>query len=96
MSLLAVVPRQRNQNVEERLQAAYSNDFSLSSTCFIVDDEAFTGDVARKIGLTGGHRVASSSGAAFELGGGYSGHATGSLWEWLRKHEEKLYKTVAI
>ena len=95
MSLFAVVPRQPNQDVEERLRAAYPNNFSLSSTCFIVDDEAFSIDVARKIGLTGGHRVASSSGAVFELGGGYSGHTTGSLWEWLRKHEENLYGFVA-
>ena len=84
MKSYAVLLRERNATIAQRIRDAYDDDerFELSSTVFFVADSAMTRDVARKVGLKGADRVPNASGLVTRVST-YSGWTVSSLWEWL-------------
>ena len=88
MSVFAMVLREPNQQVLDRLDAEYPDNFQLSPTFAVVSSDELTQSVATKVGIKGENQVQGVSGAVFILQGAYSGYTDRSLWEWLRKHED--------
>jgi len=79
----AVILRQPNRAVEERIQDAFpKHRFELSSTVhFVAAEGAITADIARKVGLKGGDRITNASGLVLRVTA-YSGWTDSALWEW--------------
>ena len=88
MSVFAIVLKEPDQQVLDRLDAAYPDNFRLSETFALVCSDELTEKVAKKVGLKGKDRIPDGSGAVFRLRGTYSGYTTRSLWEWLEEHED--------
>ena len=88
MSVFAVVLREPNQQVLDRLDAEYPDNFQLSRTFAVVSSDELSQSVATKVGIKGENRAPGVSGAVFILQGAYSGYTDRSLWEWLGKHED--------
>lgn len=87
MPVFAVVLREPNQQVLDRVDEEYPDSFRLSSTFVVVASDDLTEQVATKAGIKGDGQAPDVSGAVFLLGGPYAGFTTRSLWEWLGRHE---------
>ena len=88
MPVFAIVLREPNQQVLDRVDAEYPDNFRLSATFSVVASDELSETVATKVGIKGKDQAPDVSGAVFMLRGPYSGYTTRSLWEWLGKHEE--------
>ena len=88
MSVFAIVLKEPNEQVLERLEVEYPDNFRLGRTFALVRSDELTEKVAKKVGIKGKDRVPDVSGAVFMLRGTYSGYTVRSLWEWLEKHED--------
>ena len=87
MPVFAIVLREPNQQVLDRIDAEYPNHFHLSPTFSVVSSNDLTESVAMKAGIKGENQARDASRAVFMLQGSYSGYTTRSLWEWLGRHE---------
>ena len=88
MPVFAIALRESNQQVLDRIDAEYPDNFRLSPTFSVVSSSDLTENVAVKAGIKGENQVPDVSGAVFMLQGAYSGYTTRSLWEWLGRHED--------
>lgn len=88
MPVFAIVLREPNPQVLERIEAEYPDNFHLSPTFSVVSSSDLTENVAKKAGIKGENQAEDVSGAVFMLQGAYSGYTTRSLWEWLGRHED--------
>ena len=88
MPVFAVVLKEPNQQVLDRVDEEYPDNFRLSPTFSVVSSDDLSENVAIKAGIKGENQVPEASGAVFMLRGSYSGYTTRSLWEWLGRHEE--------
>lgn len=90
MSVFAVVLRESNSEVTERLKEAYPGFYKLNETFFLVEGSSLAETVAESVGIKGDDRIESASGVVFRLNNiAYSGFTVRSLWDWLQMTEEK-------
>ena len=87
MPVFAIVLKEPNQQVLDRVDAEYPDSFNLSPTFSVVRSSDLTESVAVKVGIKGENKAQDVNGAVFLLQGAYSGYTTRSLWEWLERHE---------
>lgn len=88
MAIFAVVLKQPNQNVRERLAAEYPDHYQLSDTFSLVESGELAETIAIKAGIKGESQAPDVSGVVFRLGRAYSGYTTRSLWEWLGARQD--------
>ena len=88
MPVFAIVLKEPNQQVLDRVDEEYPDNFRLSPTFAVVSSDDLSENVAIKAGIKGENQAPEASGAVFMLRGPYSGYTTRSLWEWLGRHEE--------
>ena len=87
MPVFAIVLKEPNQQVLDRVDKEYPGSFRLSPTFAMVSSDELSERVATKVGIKGENQAPEASGAVFMLRGAYSGYTTRSLWEWLGRHE---------
>ena len=87
MPVFAIVLKEPNQQVLDRVDAEYPDSFNLSPTFSVARGGDLTESVAVKVGIKGENKARDAGGAAFLLQGSYSGYTTRSLWEWLERDE---------
>ena len=85
MALHAIILRDESNEVVERIEKHYPENYAINATCFFVRTGDISDKVAVNVGIKGDDRVDDSSGAVFKLNGAYSGHTSRSLWEWLEE-----------
>ena len=90
MSIFAVVLREPNAPVKERVEQYYPNHFPLSDTFFLVDSDTIAETVAAKTGIKGEEQVKNASGVVFKLNSGYAGFTARALWDWLKVHKDNM------
>ena len=90
MSVFAVVLREPNEEVRNRLKAEYPGHYRLSPTFALVPADEVSEDIAIKVGIKGDERARNVSGVVFKLQDAWSGYTTQSLWEWLKSHREEF------
>ena len=89
MPVFAVVLRDPNHEVEQRLLDKYPGSFQFTETVFLVQANGIPDAVAKDVGIKGDDRIATASGAVFRLDGAYSGYTTRALWDWLKQADEQ-------
>lgn len=87
MPVFAIVLKEPNQQVLDRVDKEYPDNFRLNPTFWVVSSDDLSEKVAIKAGIKGEDPAPEASGAVFMLRGPYSGYTTRSLWEWLGRHE---------
>ena len=88
MSIHIVLLTKRNADVAARIQTAYPGHHQVTDTCYLMQSQQITQDVAINVGIKGQNRVEGAVGVVFKLNGAYSGYASRALWEWLGQAEE--------
>ena len=90
MAVFAVVLKEANGSVSERLERAYPDHFRLSPTFAMVVADDVAQRVAEKVGIKGDGRISNASGVVFRLTSHYSGYTDRGLWDWIDKHKTNL------
>ena len=88
MSVFAIVLKEPNEQVLERLEVEYPDNFRLGRTFALVRSDDLTDKVAKKAGIKGRDGIPDVSVALFMLRGTYCGYTDRSLWEWSERHED--------
>ena len=85
MNTFAVMPREPDARTRDGLNEKYesTNVYRINDVTFLVRTKQLAEDVSRAAGIKG-----FISGVVFKLNRSYAGHASRSLWEWLREDEE--------
>lgn len=88
MNTFAVMPREPDARTRDGLNEKYesTNVYRINDVTFLVRTKQLAEDVSRAAGIKGEERFI--SGVVFKLNRSYAGHASRSLWEWLREDEE--------
>ena len=89
MPIFAVVLNKPNTEVDRRLRERYPDNFSLSDTFYLVQDQTIAENITVALGIKGDGRIESARGVVFRLNGAYSGYSTRALWDWLQQAEAK-------
>ena len=90
MSVFAVVLREPNPAIKERVERYYPSHFPLSDACFLVASDTIAETVAVKTGIKGEEQAEKASGVVFKLNSGYAGFTTRALWDWLKVNGDNL------
>ena len=90
MSIFAVVLREPNPSIKERVEKYYPDHFPMNDTFFLVARGGIAETVAVKTGIKGEDQAENASGAVFKLNEGYSGFTTRALWDWLKVHGDDM------
>lgn len=88
MYVHAILLTRSNAEIVSRIMEKFPDCYEVSDTCYLVQSNDITQNVAIAIGIKGENRVEDSSGGVFRLNGAYSGFASRALWEWLGQAEE--------
>ena len=84
MAIFAIVLRNSNEQVMQRVAQVYPDHYRLGASFAVVSStSSLTETVATSVGIKGPGRIADASGVVFRLQGTYSGHTDRELWDWL-------------
>jgi hypothetical protein len=92
MSVYAVMLKRGVSEVKRRILSKYEigkDLYEFSDTLLFIHDDSLAEHIAKEIGIKGDSKISGASGVVFRLNSAYAGFADRSLWEWLKKVQER-------
>ena len=94
MSTFAVILNEPNDEVVARLKEAYPepDHLELNRTVYLLAGDLLIENVIERLGFKGEHAIDDAVGIVLRLNGTYSGRNYRSVWDWLARAEEKVWR----
>lgn len=89
MAVFAIVLREANDEVKQRIKEVYPDYYEFNDNFFLVQSDTIAENVAVSVGIKGEKRIEEASGVVVRWSWSYSGHTARSLWDWLEEAEKK-------
>ena len=94
MSTFAVILNEPNDEVVARLKEAYPepDHLELNRTVYLLAGDLLIENVIERLGFKGENAIDDAVGIVLRLNGTYSGRNYRSVWDWLARAEEKVWR----